>query len=495
MTDISKSSILVIGAGLGGIVSAARLAKAGYRVTVLEKNSQPGGRCNQIIQDGHRFDVGPTLYLLPSIFRDTYAFLGKEVTQELDLRRIDPTYQIRWNDGSDLALTANLVEIKHQLEAIEQGSFGGLLRYLAEGNQNYRLSLGKLIGRNFFNFFEYFNPANLLLIFQAKALIKHFSNMKKYFKNPRLQATFTFQDMYLGVSPFDAPATYSLLQYSEIADGVWYPMGGMYALVQNLVKIAQDLGVEFHYQTSVGKIEVKDQHVTGVLLENGKRMSADLILANADLPYVYRNLLPEGKESQRLQHKKYTCSTIMFYWGTSKIYSQLGHHNIFLSDDYKGSFEQIFNHYKLPNDPSFYIHAPARTDPSSAPEGQDTLFVLVPVGHLNDEIHQDWSKMVADARQAIFHRLAKMGIDDIQTNLKFEIIYTPKDWQSLYNLEKGNTFGLSHNFTQMGYLRPQNRHRKWKNLYFVGSSTHPGGGLPMAILSAKLVTERIIAGR
>ena len=189
---------------------------------------------------------------------------------------------------------------------------------------------------------------------------------------------------------------------------------------------------------------------------------------------------------------KYTCSAIMFYWGVDKVYEQLGVHNIFLSGDYRASFDRIFNDRSLPDDPSFYVHAPARVDPAAAPAGQDTLFVLVPSGHLDAAAHQDWDAMKLRARTSVLKRLAKMGVTDLEQHLKFEMSGTPLTWNSNYNLAKGAAFGLSHNFLQVGYLRPHNRHDRYRNLYFVGSSTHPGSGLPMALLSADLTTQRVL---
>jgi len=217
-----------------------------------------------------------------------------------------------------------------------------------------------------------------------------------------------------------------------------------------------------------------------------------VIVANADLPYAYKNLLPDRAEADRLERMKYTCSAIMFYWGVDKVYGQLGVHNIFLSGDYRASFDRIFHDRSLPDDPSFYVHAPARVDPSAAPAGQDTLFVLVPSGHLDAAAHQDWDEMKSHARTSVMKRLAKMGITDLEQHLKFEMSGTPLTWNSNYNLAKGATFGLSHNFLQVGYLRPHNRHDRYRNLYFVGSSTHPGSGLPMALLSADLTTQRVL---
>ncbi len=489
----NKPTAIVIGAGIGGIATAARLARHGFSVTVLEKNEKPGGRTNQIIRDGHRFDIGPTLFLMPEIWEETYAALGEKMSDHLDLRRIDPTYKVHFSDGLQLQLTSNLGEMQTQLEKVEKTAFTGFLNYIAEGSKHYKVSLEKFVGRNFYNIFEYFSLGNLPLLFKLKALTKHYANTSRFFKDERLKAAFTFQNMYLGLSPYDAPATYSLLQYTELAEGVWYPMGGMYAAIESLVGIAEKLGVKLVYNAAVKKMKVAGSKVGGVELEDGREFNADIFVGNADLPYIYKELLPNKAEAKKLEEKLYTCSTIMFYWGVDKPYPQIAHHNVFLGGDYKASFDQIFKDHQLPEEPSFYVHAPARTDSSAAPAGQDTLYVLVPVGHLDEKREQDWGTMVTEARKAVLTRLAKeMGITDLEQHIKFEIVYQPEVWKERFNLEKGAAFGLSHNFWQVGYLRPRNRHARYKNLYFAGASTHPGTGLPIVLLSARLTSERIL---
>jgi phytoene desaturase len=488
-----KPTALIIGAGIGGIVTAARLAKNGYDVTVLEKNAQPGGRCNQIIREGHRFDIGPTLFLMPEVWEETFAALGEKMGDHIDLRRIDPTYKIRFDDGLQLELTSDIGVMQTQLEKIEKTAFTGFLNYIAEGSRHYKISLEKFVGRNFLSLFDYFSLSNLPLIFKLKALEKHYTNTGRFFEDERLKAAFTFQNMYLGLSPYDAPATYSLLQYTELAEGVWYPIGGMYAGIQALVKVAEKLGVRFLYQAPVMRIETNGNKVLGVILEDGRTFSSDIFIGNADLPYIYKELLPDEKEANKLEKKLYTCSTIMFYWGVDREYPQIAHHNVFLGGDYKASFERIFNDHTLPEVPSFYVHAPKRTDPSAGPKGQDTLYVLVPVGHLDARGQQDWEALVARARRVVLDRLAReTGATDLEAHIKFEIVYQPETWKERFNLVKGSAFGLSHNFWQVGYLRPHNRHKKYRNLYFTGASTHPGTGLPIVLLSARLTTERIL---
>jgi phytoene desaturase len=490
---MKKQTALVIGAGIGGIATAARLAKNGYDVTVLEKEETPGGRSGQIIRDGHRFDIGPTLFLMPEVWEETFAALGEKMSDHLELKRIDPTYKVHFDDGLQLELTSNIGNMQTQLEKVEKTAFTGFLNYIAEGSKHYKMSIEKFVGRNFYSIFEYFSLRNLPLLFQLKALQKHHANVSKYFKDERLKAAFTFQNMYLGLSPYDAPATYSLLQYTELAEGVWYPSGGMYAGIQALARIAESLGVKFIYSAPVKKMKEEKGRIRSVITQDGREFTADIFIGNADLPYIYKELLPKNREARKLENKLYTCSTIMFYWGVDKEYPQIGHHNVFLGGDYKASFDQIFNEHSLPDVPSFYVHAPARTDKAAAPNGQDTLYVLVPVGHLDARAEQDWEALVARARETVFKRLAReLNVDDLKAHIKFEIVYQPKVWKERFNLEKGAAFGLSHNFWQVGYLRPQNRHKQYKNLYFAGASTHPGTGLPIVLLSARLTTERIL---
>ncbi|HET6845619.1 MAG TPA: phytoene desaturase family protein [Anaerolineales bacterium] len=490
----TDKSVVVIGAGIGGIVAAARLQRMGFRVTVLEKNSKPGGRASQIVREGHRFDIGPTLFLMPEVWEETYAALGERLQDHLDLRRIDPTYTVRFEGGTQLQLTSNLGNMQAQLEAVDPAAFTGFLGFMAEGSRHYKVSLEKFVGRNFNSLAEYFSLANLPLLFQLKALQKHYANTSRFFQNDRLRAAFTFQNMYLGVSPFEAPATFSLLQYTELAEGVWYPMGGMYRAIETLTGIAEKLGVRFLYNAPVREIIVDAQKVKGVVTEDGQEFTADLFVGNADLPYIYQQLLPASSEARRLEKQRYTCSTIMFYWAVDKKYAQLDHHNVFLGGDYRESFKRIFDEHDLPDRPSFYVHAPARTDAAAAPADGDTLYVLVPVGHLDPVSDQDWQARVRFARKAVLDRLATdMGITDLEQHLKFEIVYQPETWRDQFNLHKGAAFGLSHNFSQVGYFRPRNRHAQYRNLYFAGASTHPGTGLPIVLLSAKLTSERIAA--
>jgi phytoene desaturase len=483
--------VLVIGAGIGGIATAARLAQAGHRVTVLEKSSGPGGRVHQIAREGFTFDTGATMFLMPGLFRQTFAQLGERMEDHLDLLRVDPSCRIRFDDGSQLDLTGDLARLQEQLEAFEPGSFAQALRYLAEGAETMEAGLNEFIGRDFRSPLEYFSPKNLPLFFKVKAHVKHYRNVSSHFDDERLRRAFSFQNMYLGLSPFDAPATYSVLQFTEMADGVFFPRGGMQAVIHALVEVGQRKGVHFLYNSPVRSINVSGKRATGVTLENGRKLKADLVVANADLPYVYDRLLPDPWPAAGLKKLQYTCSELMFLWGVDRTYEQLLQHNIFVPGDYRQSFERIFKDHTLPDDPSFYINVPARGDPSMAPRGQDGILAMVPVGHLDEQRPQNWGVLRDRARQMVFSRLSEIGMSDLPEHVRFEETFGPPQYQSQLNLMKGAAFGLGYSFDQIGYLRPRNQHRRYRNLYFVGASTHPGGGLPIVLVSARLVSERI----
>ncbi len=487
----SKSAIIV-GAGVGGISAAIHLAAHGFHTTVAEKNALAGGRCDQINRDGHHFDAGPTLMVMPHVYEAEFAALGCPINELLDLQRVDPTYHLVFDDGSQLALTSDMHSLKEQLESIQPGAFQGFLRYHAEGERHYRIGMERLVNRDFRRFSDFFNLSNIPLIFQIKPLVKHYANMSVYFDNPRLKAAFTYQDVYMGLSPFEAPATFSMMAYTELAHGVWYPKGGMYRIVEALMSLARQAGVEFAFDTTVEQIIVKGERALGVILEHNQQLMADVVLANADLPYVYQDLLPKDSRAERISRKRYSCSVISFFWGVDKPYETLGPHTLFLADDYQANFETIIRDLGLPANPSLYIHAPRRLDPSMAPQGQDTLIAVVPVGHLSENGDQDWSDLTDQARKHVFRRLACLGITDLEEHIKFETSLTPLSWRKRFNLVKGSTHGLSHNLTQLAYLRPANRHPRYHNLYFVGASTHPGTGVPTAMVSARLVARRIL---
>ena len=489
---MKQKSVVVIGAGIGGIVAATHLAQRGLKVMVVEKNSRAGGRCDHFSREGHHFDTGPTLLVMPLLYEAEFRALGTSMHEMLDLQRVDPTYHLVFDNGSQLALTSDMKSMYEQLETFEPGSFQGLLRYMDEGHRHYHLGIEKLVNRDFRKASEFFSLKNLPLLFQVKPLVNHYRNMSTYFDDPRLKAAFTFQDVYMGLSPFDAPATFSMMPYTELAHGVWYPRGGMYSVVEALMDLAHKAGVEFVFNSAVERIDVNAVHARGIILADGQRLEADAILANADLPYVYSDLLPDNDLARPLTRKRFSCSVISFFWGLDQTYATLAPHTLFLADDYRENFESIIRDLGLPANPCLYIHAPARLDPSMSPDGQDTIIAIVPVGHMSENGEQDWGEIRDQARRQVFRHLATLGITDLEDHIKFETTFTPLSWNKRYNLMKGSTHGLCHNLTQLGYFRPSNRHVRYHNLYFTGASTRPGTGMPTAMVSGRLSAQRIM---
>jgi phytoene desaturase len=489
----AKKKAVVIGAGVGGIATAIFLAQNGFTVEVYEKNANPGGRCGQMLQDGHRFDLGATILLMPSLYRQVFSALGMDMDKELETTSLEPVYKLFFGDNTDFAFTRNPERMKTQLELIEPGSNAQYEKYIKEGYEFFDMSMNDLLGRNFSHIFQFINLKSIRLLIHLKTWIKHTDYIKRFFRNHRLQKAFTFQNIYVGQNPYRQPAFFSMLPGAEIAEGALFPQGGMYRVVEKLQQTALELDVKFHFKKPVKQIVTKGNKTIGIELESGKKVDADVVIANADLPYIYNELLPKSRMMNRLKKKEYSCSAIVFHWGMDKVYEQLDHHSIFLNEPYKEGMDKIFDEKSLSDNPSFYIHAPVRTDKLAAPVNEDTLSVIIPVGHIDEKYEQDWQALKQSARESVIRRLKEAGMTDIEEHIKFELCFTPKTFESYCNVTRGSVFGsLSHTIFQMGYFRPHNRHRKYKNLYFTGGSTHPGNGIPLVLLSAKLTSERIM---
>ena len=454
------------------------------------RTAQAGGRCNRIEVDGFKFDTGPTLLLMPDVLAELFASAGRDVAQELDLRQLDPNYRIFFHDGSDIDLSSNLATMAEGLERLEPGSSEAYFRFLAEAGGMYRVSRSHFVERNFRTAAEFFTPRHLKLVLEVKALKNLYKNVSTYFKDDRLRRAFSFQTMYLGISPFASPAVYSLLPYTELVQGIWFPMGGMYAIVEALGRVADDLGVTVRLGAPVDRVVYRDGRASGVRLEDGEVVAADVVLINADLPYAYESLLGEHATS-RYMKKKFTASAVMVYLGCDRRYDHLPHHNAVFGEGYRETFTTIFDKLAIPDDPSFYVCRPTATDPSLAPPGKDIIYLLIPVPY--EAPGQDWQAGLQPLLDSVYDRCARqLGMADLKRQTVVSRRWMPSDWREQFNLAKGSAFGLSHDFAQVGYFRPSNRHAKVSNLYFVGASTQPGTGVPMVFLSSRLVAERMI---
>jgi phytoene desaturase len=485
-------SVIIIGAGVSGLTAAGYLARNGFKVTVLEKNAFPGGRCAAFFKEGHRFDIGATLLMMPGIYERTFSDLGKSLYEEFELQRLDPVYRLYYPNGQTLDFTSDLMKMQSQLEAMEPGSFGPFLNYMERSIQAYHVSMKHIIDRNFDHIFQFINPASLYRLMRLHAFGDHYRTSCGYFSNENLRTAFTFQNIYVGQNPFHAPAIFSMLPFMELTDGVFFPAGGMNRISEALENIALESGAEICYRSTVTRIPTAGNMVKGVILSDDSFLPTDIILANADLPYVYQELLPGERPLERLRRLAYTCSALVFHWGMDSVLPGLEQHNIYVSDNYRENITEVFDGSGIAPEPSFYVHSPARGDKTAAPEGQDSISVIVPVGHLRDGRDYDWEKVRLDARELVLKRLAMEGLPDVEKHIKFEKVYNPPIWQNLFNLSRGATFGsLNHNLMQMGYFRPHNHHCRLRNLFFAGGSTHPGNGVPLALISGRLAFEKI----
>ena len=491
-----KKTAVIIGAGIGGIATSIFLAKNDYSVEIFEKNSTSGGRCGQLTRDGHRFDLGATMLMMPGIYKDVFDSLGIPLFERDDIKPLDDLYRIYFDDNDSITFSKDEKKMMADHERIEKGSFEKSRKYINKGYEIFRLGIDKLIARNFTNLFQFTNFKNIVLLIKLKTYISNYRYAKRFFSNEHLRMAYTFQNIYVGQSPFSSPALFSMVPAAEIVEGSYFPQGGMFKIVEILLNEAEANGVMIHYNMPVKSILTNKNKAEGLLFENGNELKADIVVANADLPYVYRNLLPDRAKSKRIDRMNYSASAIGIHMAIDKQYPQLGHHSVFLSDDFRHGLDKIFKEKSVSKTPSFYLHAPAKTDPSAAPPGQDSLSFIIGAGHVDKRFNQDWEALKKQSRDAVIERLKKFGMTDIEDHIKFEISYTPLSWENACNITRGSVFGsLAHNMMQMGYFRPHNRDNKYKNLYFVGGSTHPGNGIPNVLISARLVAERILSNK
>ena len=413
----------------------------------------------------------------------------------IELLKCEPNYQIHFADGGSMTLSTDTAIMKREIERFEgKDAFSRYLAFLREAHAHYEISVTHVLRKNFPSLLSLLRPSFLR---HALALHPHrsvYARASRYFHSERLRRAFTFATMYMGMSPFDAPATYSLLQYTELAEGIWYPRGGFSKVLLALAKISKDLGATYVLGTPVAAITttLTGKRVTGVALEDGTQVFADLVINNTDLVYAYNELLPASSYATSLRSRPASCSSISFYWALTTKVPALATHNIFLADAYHASFDDIFHAHDLPADPSFYVNVPSRIDPSAAPPTADAVVVLVPCGHLTPDNRARIPALVDKARALVLSTVkARTGVD-LQPLIAHEQVNDPVSWRAAFNLDRGAILGLSHSFFNVLGFRPATRHADVQGLYFVGASTHPGTGVPICLAGAKITCEQIL---
>lgn len=491
-----KKKIAIVGAGLAGLSAASLLAKNGHDVTVFEKNAAPGGRMNRLVtEEGFKFDTGPTLLLMLSSLRKLFTKLEKNIEDYMELKLLEPSYRVFYADGTEFNSSTNIAMMTNEIREKLNGDadIESYLKFFSYLSRLYRLTIPNFVDRNYRRLSDFINPKSLYYLATLKMLGSLYGRVSNYFRDERLKMLFSFQTMYLGISPFEAPSVYGVVTYMESGEGIYFPVGGMYKIVESIQEIAVEYGVKFRYNSEVTKIEKDGDHASSLVINHSERETFDVYLVNADLPYAYETLLDETPKKNAVPNSgelKSSSSAYMMYLGTDKQYKHLLHHNVVFSGDYKLNLDDIFKRQILPEDPAFYVCIPNRSDASLAPEGGDSIYVLVPVPHKTPNI--DWNRDEPAFRERILNRMSdRLGMTDIRDHIVYEKTFTPDAWANEYNLWKGSAFGLSHSFFQSAYFRPQNKSKTLNNVYFAGASTVPGNGIPMVIISGSLAAERI----
>lgn len=476
---------IIVGAGLGGLATSIHLAARGWQVTVFDKNGQVGGRMSTLSQDGYTWDVGPTLIMMPEVLRALFQAAGRCLDDYVDLRQMDPYYRVVFEEGGHLDLTGNLPEMVARVEAIEPGAGSRYLRFLTDAERLCRVARPTLIERPFAGLRDLARPAVLASILRARPLSSVASAVASHFRSPELRRAFSFQTLYLGTRPDQTPAAYLMIPFVEAALGVWYPRGGVHRIALAMAQVAGELGVDIRLDTPVHQIVTERGRAVGVDLGAGTVERADVVVANAEWGYAQRALLPGGPPRDG---RNYGCSGVLFLLAVRGPVAG-PHHTFILSGDFEGNLADIFERRCLPESPSIYLSRPTATDPHLTQDGVELLYVLVPCPTLRSDV--DWARELPGFRKRVFDRLTRVGLDDLEGRILAEATLTPEGFGARYNLSHGSAFGLAATLLQSGPFRPPIRSTRYRSLYHVGASSHPGGGVPIVTLAGRLVAEAI----
>ncbi|GLK78276.1 phytoene desaturase [Methylopila turkensis] len=489
-----RPSAVVIGAGFGGLAAAVRLGARGYRVTVLERLDQPGGRARTHRQDGFTFDAGPTIVTAPFLFEDLWSLAGRRMADDLTLAPLDPFYRIRFHDGSTFDCSGDAQAMRGEVNRLSPRDLAGYERFLAFSEELCRVGFEQLGDRPFSSFSDMIRVAPKLVRLQAYRSV--YGLVAGFVKDERLRQALSFHPLFVGGDPFHAPSLYALIAFLERRWGVHYAMGGVGKLVDGLVRLINGQGGRVALRADVERIVVEGGRATGVRLKGGETVSADVVVSNADSAFAYGSLL--GSETRRrwtdrkLAAARYSMSLFVWYFGTRKTYPDLPHHLILMGPRYRGLLDDIFRSKRLSDDFSLYLHRPTATDPSMAPKGCDCFYVLAPVPNLQGAT--DWTTEAECFRKKIEQSLSESVLPGLADAIVTSRVATPLTFRDDFSSPHGAAFGLEPVLTQSAWFRPHNVSEEFENLYLVGAGVHPGAGLPGVLSSAKILDKVVPHG-
>ena len=479
--------VVVVGAGLAGLSAALRLAGSGRKVTVIERESVPGGRNGLLQKDGYSFDTGPSVLTMPSLIQDAFSCVGEDMKDWLELSPLKPLYRAFYHDGSQIDVHANTAEMEEEIRrTVSAEEALGYRRYVDFVTKLYKYEMNDFIDRNIDSPFNLLTP-NLARLIALGGFRRLSPKVNQFLKDPRLQKVYSFQAMYAGVSPQQALAIYAVIAYMDSVNGVFFPKGGMHAVPRALAAAAQKHGVTFKYNTSVTKLDVVNGRARAVITDTGERIECDVVVMNPDLPVVWRDLL--GKTPLSIKRLKYSPSCATLLVGSSKKYDHVAHHNIHFGESWDGVFDELIKKKTLMSDPSILVTIPTKDDPALAPAGKESYYILYPTPNLDADI--DWKVQAKPYRDHMIKTLEGRGYTGLGDSIETEVMTTPLDWQK-QGMERGAPFASAHTFFQTGPFRPRNLAAGFENVVFAGSGTQPGVGVPMVLISGRLAAERIV---
>ncbi len=485
-----SKKVIVIGSGFAGLSAACNLASEGFEVTVLEKNAVPGGRARVFEAEGFVFDMGPSWYWMPDVFEQFFARFGKKVSDYYELKRLDPSYVVWFGSGERMDVPADMQALEALFEQYEPGSRENLRRFLREAAYKYRVGMSDFVHKTSDSILEFADWRVISAMFRLQMFTSMSKHVRGFFRNEKLIRLLEFPVLFLGATPQKTPALYSLMNYADMALGTWYPMGGMFKIIEGMVALAKELGVSFEFEQEVQHISVPDSHATRVVTRQGREFQADAVVGAADYHHIDSQLLDSRVRNypeKYWQSRTMAPSCLIFYLGVNKRLENLTHHNLFFDEDFRRHAAEIYESPKWPEKPLFYVSAPSKTDPTVAPGGCENLFLLIPVA----PGLEDTPAMREHYYHLTMERLERLTGQAIRDHVVYRRSFAHADFVADYHAFKGNAYGLANTLLQTAFLKPKMKSRRIDNLYYTGQLTVPGPGVPPSLISGQVVAEEI----